>query len=160
VAPLLQALDASPKPREATDRTLPALLASSDEPVVVESYFGGWASPWRALTSVVWSEVLGELGREVRGLVVETGANRAFAERYGLEILPEVLVFQGGALVARLTGPVSAARIVAAVDTARERARQRAHEELELDALEAAHAEPVRSILRRRAGSPVLAHAG
>lgn len=149
-------------PREATDRSLPELLLRSAEPVVLESYFAGWERPWRALSDAAWHELFLALGERVRGTVVETGLNREFAARHGLEVIPTVLVFLRGEVVARLTGRVTTAQVVAAVRQALERARERAGVELELAAQTAVRepAAPLRSILRRRAGAPALAHAG
>ena len=158
----LQALDASPTPRAACDRTLPALLLRSREPVVVESYFAGWEKPWRALSSAAWRELFLALDGGLHALLVETGANREFAERHGLEVIPTVLVFLRGELVARFTGRVSPQQVAAAVRGALAQLHQRDAEEAELALLADASesSSPVRSILRRRSSTPALAHAG
>src|SRR5262245_42379344 len=98
-----------PVPTSHDDRSLPALIQRSSEPVVVESHFAGWSRPWRALDAGAWRELLREFGERVNGALVDTGANRAFAVRHGLEILPEVLVFLDGEVVARFRGRVRVA---------------------------------------------------
>lgn len=152
------------EPRELADRELHALLACSAEPVVVESHYAGWEKPWRALTAADWHEFQREFGERVNGARVETGANREAALRHGLEILPTVLVFVDGAIVARLTGRVRVATLVATVRTALEQQRGRETAMAELEATSAARERPstVRSILRHRASeeTPAFARVG
>ncbi|HEX6882856.1 MAG TPA: thioredoxin domain-containing protein [Planctomycetota bacterium] len=155
---LLQAIDQPTKPRETSDRALPALLARSAEPVVVASHFAGWETPWRALAEGDWAVLGRELGEGVRFAVLETGANRVLATRYGLEVIPAVLVFLRGEVVARFTGRVAPAQVIDAVRTALAQERERELDERELAEV-AEPAPTVPSILRRRA-APVLAHAG
>jgi thioredoxin-like negative regulator of GroEL len=147
------------EPRECGDQELAALVQRSAEPVVVESYHGGWERPWRALSGAAWRELLRELGERVNGALVETGRNRETAVRYGLEVIPTVLVFVGGQVVARFTGRVSAEEVLAAVRAALEQARARSSGAQELEAEAARLLTPVRSILRRFTGD-ALANAG
>lgn len=152
-------------PRELGDRDLPALILRATEPVVVESYFAGWETPWRALSAETWHELQRELGERVNAAVVETSANRELAARYGLEIIPAVLVFSAGEVVARFSGRVRAEHVVRAVKAALSKAGALESDRLELEAASAARGviPSVRSVLRRRASEfpePVLAHAG
>ena len=145
-------------PRACNDRSLPVLLSSSSEPVIVESHFAGWSKPWRALDERAWTELQREFGERINCAIVETGACRELAQRYGLEILPEVLVFLRGQVVARFHGQVEIERVAAAVrDACRtERAHDEARQELALDARpapEPAPSAPPVSILRRRPGA-------
>jgi len=131
-------------PRECSDRTLPKLLASSDGPVVVASHFGGWE--WKALGDEAWTELETALGKRVRGVEIETGENREFATRHGLEIVPAVLVFLGGVVVARLSGRVRASQVIEAVRRAEAESRSfaAAVEELELAVERAERPSPLR----------------
>lgn len=127
--PMTQSLSTAPAdeqelPRELGDRELAVLLQRSAEPVVVESHFAGWERPWRALSVEAWRELRRQLGERVHAAVVDTGASRELAERYGLEIIPEVLVFSGREVVARFTGSVHAEQVVEAVREALRRARE------------------------------------
>jgi thioredoxin-like negative regulator of GroEL len=141
------------EPRETSDRELPALVRRSAEPVVVESYHAGWAKPWRCLSARAWGELARELGPRVGRVVLDTRSNRETAERYALEIIPTVLVFAGGEVVARFTGSVRAADVIAAVRSAQLRAETLKSARQELEAANTAKGvlAPVRSILRRRA---------
>ena len=152
------------EPRESGDLDLPARIQRVARPVVVESHFSGWEKPWRALSAESWRELLREFGERVDSAVVETGKNRELAVRYELEILPTVLVFLGGEVVARFTGHVRAEDVIAAVRSALEEARtlQSARQELEAVSASKDVLSPVRSLLRRRtsASSGSLARAG
>jgi thioredoxin-like negative regulator of GroEL len=153
------ALEARTAPRKADDRSLPALIHRAAGPLVVESHFAGWETPWRALDGASWRALLLELGREVEGALVETGASRELATRYGLEVIPTVLVFMRGEVVARFTGSVEPAEIVAAVRAAQEVERTIERDERELEAASRQPASALRSVLPRRA-EPELAFAG
>jgi len=150
------------EPRETSDRELLALLRRSAEPVVVESYHAGWQKPWRGLSAQAWSELGRELGERVAAAAVETGRNREFAQRYGLEVIPAVLVFAGGEVVARFTGGVRVEDVIGAVRAAlrRSEALESARQELEAVGTAKDVLSPVRSILRRRTGEGTLARAG
>ena len=151
------------EPREYGDRELPSLIGRSAEPVVVESHFAGWAKPWRGLSAQGWSELLHEFGERINGARAETGSSREFAARYGLEIIPAVLVFSAGEVVARFTGSVSAAEVIDAVYAALRQAHALESASQELEAASAAKdvLSPVRSVLRRRTNeAQPLARAG
>jgi thioredoxin-like negative regulator of GroEL len=140
------------QPPETSDRELPALLRRSAEPVVVESYHAGWVKPWRGLTAQAWSELLREFGERVNGATLETSRNREAAGRYGLEVIPAVLVFAGGEVVARFTGSVRVGDVIGAVRAALSRGQEMesARHELESASETKDVLSPVRSVLRRR----------
>jgi len=151
------------EPRACDDRTLPALLARAAAPVVVASHFGGWEQPWLALDAGGWRELAREFGERVERVTVESGLNREFAVRHGLEILPEVLVFLGGQVVARFSGRVRVAELCAAIHEALRESRSRDEATAELEASTREVLSPVRSVLRKRVAPrevASLAHAG
>jgi hypothetical protein len=149
-----------PGPRACDDQSLAALLRSR-EPVIIESHFSGWNEPWRALAPDDWRRLHDELGAGLGCALVDTGTNREFAVRHGLEILPEVLVLLAGDVVARFHGRVDVQDLVHAVRAARdaERSRNEALQELEVTTSGAGASK--RSLFRRRGTSPTaLAQAG
>jgi thioredoxin-like negative regulator of GroEL len=145
------------QPRETSDRELPAQLQGTAEPVVVESYHAGWAKPWRGLADEDWRELERELGGRVGRFALETGKNRELAVRYGLEVIPTVMVFCGGEVVARLTGTTRAADVIRVVRSAKRQSHtiESARQELEAVSSSRDVLSPVRSILRRRSADPV-----
>lgn len=153
------------QPQESCDRELPALIQRSAEPVVVESYHGGWENPWRGLSAEDWRELWREFGERVNVAALETSENRELAVRYELEVIPTVLVFFQGEVVARFTGRVPVASVIGAVHAARQQARrlESARQELEAAGRAKDILSPARSILRRRTSEPAestLARAG
>jgi len=89
-----------------------------------------------------------------------TRANRELTARHGLGVIPTVLVFMRGEVVARFTGTVAPEQLVAAVLAALERVRALPRDELEPAAATSQKtSSPLRSVLDRRANSPALAHA-
>jgi len=145
-------------PRELTDRDLTALL-HSEQPLVLESRFDGWETPWRALRAEDWAELDRELGARLVCATIETATHRATAERFDLESIPQVLVFLRGKLVARLQGRVPAREVIRAVRSAQSSERQRVEATSELAAL-TPEPSPVRSVLRQRAADAALSLAG
>lgn len=143
------ALSAPTVPPTLDERALATLVAGATGPVVVESHWAGWEKPWRALAADDWARLAAEPG-DLRTAVIETGTSRTAAMRYGLEIVPEVLVFLEGEVVARFTGRVTAAVVLEAVRAARRDAREREMSRLELEALEAAHGPATRVHPRAR----------
>ena len=105
----------SAQPRDVDDRELPSLIHRSAGPLVVESHHAGWASPWHALPGGAWEELAREFGRRIGVARVETGRNREFAARYGLEIIPAVLIFSAGEVVARFSGQVRLDEVIEAL---------------------------------------------
>ena len=69
--------------QELTDRDFPAAVLRSEVPVVVEFYYAGWETPWRALTSEAWAAL--QRSERVRTAALDTGKNRTIATRYGVE---------------------------------------------------------------------------
>jgi thioredoxin 1 len=153
----------SREPLEYGDRDLPSLIHRSAEPVVVESHYAGWDSEWRGLSPEAWETLARELGGRIRCARLETGRNRGLAVRYGLEIIPTVLVFCAGEVIARFTGSVRAADVIEAVRAALQRSHavESARRELEIVHAREKSRLSARSVLRRRTASrPVLARAG
>lgn len=148
------------------DRSLENLLHGSDgadgsgadganRAVVVVSHFAGWSEPWLALDEAALDEVRKALAQRATVVRVETGACRAFAQRHGLEILPEVLVFLGGKPAARLHGRVSAAKVIELVCEALRRNAAEADALRDLALADGHRERPslIRSVLRRRSSA-------
>jgi thioredoxin-like negative regulator of GroEL len=120
-------------PHELDDASVLARVQHVEEPVVVETRFDGWERPWRALAPGHWDELAREFGERVRLETLDTGRNRAFARRHGAEIVPQVLVFLRGEVVARFHGRVPVTELVRTVREVLRRDRAIAEASLELD---------------------------
>ena len=140
--------------QELTDRDFPAAVLRSQLPVVVEFYYEGWETPWRALTSEAWAAL--QTRERVRTAALDTGKNRAIATRYGVETIPQVFVFRGGEVVARFMGRTRAQDVSAALERARRAAPVGDGKQGGIPAAHRPHAKRER-IARRE---PALARAG
>jgi thioredoxin-like negative regulator of GroEL len=139
-------------PRSYGDRDLPALIQRSTAPIVVESHYAGWDVPWHGLSDDAWKELAHEFDGSIEGARIETSTCRELAVRYALEVIPAVLVFFEGEVVARFSGSVRAAEVIEAVRAALEQARAVESARMELASANAAReaSSPVRSVLQRR----------
>ena len=90
----------------AAPRTLEALLAGSEQPVVVD-FWAPWCGPCRAMAPV-FEQVAGKLGGKVRFVKVNTDAEQALAARHGIRAIPTLVLFRGGVEVKRASGVMDA----------------------------------------------------
>jgi len=134
------------------DSSLARLLQRAERPVVVASHFSGWVEPWLALEPDDWRALREAFGQDIELARIETGSNREFALRHGLEILPEVLIFAAGRCVTRLHGVVGATRVIEALRVHRRRQAVLDDARREGLALEerSERAPSLRSVLRQR----------
>jgi thioredoxin-like negative regulator of GroEL len=104
------------EPPQLADRDLAILVGGSEKPVVIESFYSGWEKPWRALGPADWTRLRRELGERVCCATIETGQNRVAARRYGLETIPQLLIFVRGEVFARFSSLTDVAEVIRALD--------------------------------------------
>lgn len=88
-----------------TDASFAAEVAPGTGLVAVE-FSAEWCGPCRVMGPVVGA-VAGELGPNIRVLLMDTDADPATMVRYGVRGLPTVLVFRDGELVDRIVGSMT-----------------------------------------------------
>jgi len=94
---------------------LDRLTRDAEVPVLVD-FYADWCGPCK-----VMAPVLDDLARERLGELLvaklDTDANPAASEKYGIRGIPTLVLFRGGVEHGRAVGAISADQLVALVDT-------------------------------------------
>ena len=85
-----------------TDASFEEVVLKSDKPVLVD-FWATWCGPCRMLGPVIEEIATEYEGRVVVGKV-DVDSNQDYAAKYGVRIIPTVLVFQNGEVVGRQVG--------------------------------------------------------
>ena len=97
------------RPMAMTDGDFDRIVEGSDVPVVVD-FYADWCGPCKMM-----APVFDEFAREHRGQALvaklDTDANQATSQRFGVRGIPTLIVFRGGKEVARQVGAVPKAML-------------------------------------------------
>ena len=91
--------------QHATDRDFQDLIASTDEPVLVD-FYADWCGPCRAMSSVV-DQLADELEGQAKVVKVNVDQAPDTALQYGIQSIPAFVVFRDGQPIARTMGVVN-----------------------------------------------------
>jgi thioredoxin 2 len=104
------------RPMRLTDAAFDRVVADSPVPVLVD-FYADWCGPCKMM-----APVLDQVARERTGRVlvakVDTDANPAVSQRFGIRSIPTLVAFRGGAEVARELGALPKPRLDALIDQA------------------------------------------
>jgi len=94
------------KPEYSSTIECDPLTYTGDRPLVV-ALWATWATVWKVSTAQIIHEVKNEFAGRCEFIYVE-GIDRSIGAKYGVKVLPAVLVFHGGKEVARFINLLNA----------------------------------------------------
>ncbi len=99
----------APKPANLTDATLPAFVAHTDLPVLVD-FWAEWCGPCKMMAPH-FANAASQLV-DVRFAKLDTEASPQASAAYAIRSIPTLILFRGGKEVARQSGAMSAGDLV------------------------------------------------
>ena len=101
-----------------TEENFEAEVVQSKQPVLVD-FWAPWCGPCRAITPVI-HELAKENVGSAKIVKVNIDESPGVSQKYGVEVIPTLLVFKGGEVVERFSGAQPKPRLQEAIDAAKD----------------------------------------
>jgi len=85
-----------------SDKTFDAEVLKSEEPVLVD-FFATWCGPCKAMAPAL-EQVAAEFAGKLKVVKIDVDDNPATTDKYKIQAMPTLIMFQGGKETARHTG--------------------------------------------------------
>lgn len=85
-----------------SDKTFDAEVLKSEEPVLVD-FFATWCGPCKAMAPAL-EQVAAEFKGKLKVVKIDVDDNPATTDKYKIQAMPTLIMFQGGKETARHTG--------------------------------------------------------
>jgi len=92
------------------------VLRAPPEVTVVVDFWAPWCAPCRVLSPVL-EKVVGSLGGRAMLVKANVEADPQLAARFGIQSIPEVILFRGGELAGSFTGAAGEARVRSEIES-------------------------------------------
>jgi thioredoxin 2 len=100
-----------PRPVALSTADFDVFIGRNELPVVVD-FWAAWCGPCRMMAPV-FEQVAGQFATRTRFAKVDTEAQPALAQRFGIRSIPSLLLFRNGAEVDRVAGALDAGGLTA-----------------------------------------------
>ncbi len=100
--------------RHVSDDTFEKEVLQSPQPVLVD-FYADWCGPCRAIAPIV-EEIARELNDRLKVVKLDVDQNPKTALQYGVQSIPTLILFKGGAEVERLIGYMSKSKLLSKIE--------------------------------------------
>lgn len=104
------------RPIKVTDDDLGHLLGDAEVPIVVD-FYADWCAPCKVMAPLLDELAAARMG-QLLVAKLDTDANPASTQKYGIRGIPTLIVFRGGQEVSRQTGAIAREQLHALVEAA------------------------------------------
>jgi thioredoxin 1 len=97
-----------------SDDTFESDVLKADKPVLVD-YWAEWCGPCKMIAPIL-DEVAGTYGDKLQIAKMNVDENREMPAKFGIRVIPTLLLFKNGELAATKVGAMSKAQLTAFLD--------------------------------------------